>query len=309
MVNKMDSLEKKIQILANVDSSATITGLAARLYLSQPYVSRLLKGMEAEYGLQLVDRGEKPIRLTDAGRVVLSDLRRVQNAQIQLRQNVANLQRISNHELTIVINSSLCEADVLGLVTALIDHFPQIKFNFIVNGIKPREFDLLNKNIDILVGPKWNNQLLDVKFVTLNRLALLIPPTCALYHADRRICPFTENNLAILNDINYIETNDNAYLQDRVNRFLADNGIHIHRLATVSSIRLATKLAVRKQATTITTDKIVQHALTGWTDYNLMFFPKSALNLEVAISVRHDADQEVKMVYTYLYEQLSELSK
>ena len=303
----MNSLEKKIQILENINTSETITKLAAKLYLSQPYVSRLLKEMETEYGLTLVDRQDKPISLTNAGRIVLNDLRQIQNAQIQMNQNLANLQRISSHEITIVLNSSICEADIVDLTTDLIDHFPEIKFNFIINGIKPREVDLINKNIDILIGPKWNNQLFDIKFVELNQLALLIPPSCSLYQPGRLYCPFSENNLTVLNNINYVEANDNAYLQKRVNHFLADNCIRINKLATVSSIRLATKLAIREKATTITTDKIVQHALGERGDYNLMLFPKSALNLEVAISMRHDATEEVQVAYNYLYEQLRKL--
>lgn len=71
----MNSLEKKIQILENVNTSETITKLAAKLYLSQPYVSRLLKEMETEYGLILVDRQDKPISLTNAGRIVLNDFK------------------------------------------------------------------------------------------------------------------------------------------------------------------------------------------------------------------------------------------
>lgn len=225
-----------------------------------------------------------------------------------MNQNLINLQRISNHEVTIVLNSSICEADIVDLTAKLINYFPQINFNFVINGMKPRETDLINKNIDILVGPKWNNQLFDINFIELNQLALLIPPSCSIYRPGARYCPFSENNLTILNNMNYVEANDNAYLQKRVNQFLVDNYIHINKLATVSSIRLATKLAVKENATTVTTYKIVQHALGNNGAYNLMLFPKSALNLEVAISVRHDASNEVRSVYNYLYKQLRKLS-
>lgn len=304
----INSLAKKLQILENVNGSETITNLAAKLYLSQPYVSRLIKEMETEYGVTLVDRREKPINLTNAGMIVLNDLRSIQNAQIQMNQNLANLQRISSHQVTIVLNSSICETDIVDLTTSLINHFSQIKFTFVINGMKPRETDLLNKDIDILVGPKWNNPDFEIRFVELNQLALLIPSSCSLYRPGRLYCPFSENNLTILNDINYIATNDNAYLQQRVNHFLAENGIRINELATVSSIRLATKLAVKEKATTITTYKIAQHALGDAGEYNLMLFPKSALNLEVAISMRRDASKEVRMIYDYLYDQLRKLS-
>ena len=307
MVNKMDSLEKKIQILANVDSSATITALAARLYLSQPYVSRLLKEMEGEYGVALVARTTKPIHLTHAGAVVLNDLRQIQNARAQMHQNLRNLQRRNDHEVTVVLNSTICESDVVNLSAGLIQRFPQARFNLVINGRPPQETDLVDKNIDILVGPKWNNQLFSIRPLQLNQLALLIPATSPLYRPGRRYCPFSEDHLTLLNNTSYVETNDNFFLQRRVNRFLADNGIHVNRLTTVSSTRLATKITIQEGVTTITTCKIAQHALGDRPDYNLMRFPKTALNLEIAISMRRDASPTVRAAADYLYQRLKRI--
>ncbi len=303
----MTCLEKKINILDNVNSSQTITELANKLYLSQPYISRLLKDMEKEYDVSLVNRDERPISLTDAGVVVLNDLKQIQSDQVQMNKNLARLKQARNHEITIVLNSSFCEEDTVAVSTGLIKNFPNLKFNFTLNGMPPQESDLINKNIDILVGPKWNNQLLDIKFLQIKRLALLIPASCSLYQADRLYCPFSENNLTVMNNINYVEANDNLFLQQRVNRFLTDNGIHINKLAKVSSTRLAAKVAVREGATTITTDKMAQHVLGERADYNLMLFPQSALNLEVAISMRRDASREIKEVFDYLYNRLKEV--
>ena len=303
----MTCLEKKIEILANVNSSQTITELASKLYLSQPYVSRLLKDMEKEYGILLVNRLDRPISLTEAGMMVLNDLKQIYNDQEQMNKNLAQLQRIRNHEVTVMLNSSFCEEDIISVSTGLINNFSDLKFNLTINGMRPQESDLINRNIDILVGPKWNNQLLNIKFLQVNRLALLIPASCTLYHPGRLYCEFSENNLTVLNNINYVETNDNFFLQQRVNHFLAENGIHINKIAKVSSTRLAAKMAMEEKATTITTEKMAKHVLGKRADYNLMVFPRSALNLEVAISMRRDASTEVREVFDYLYEHLKDI--
>lgn len=45
----MNNLRREIQILEGAQYTATLTTLAEKLYLSQPYISRLIKKMEDNY--------------------------------------------------------------------------------------------------------------------------------------------------------------------------------------------------------------------------------------------------------------------
>src|SRR6187401_1422846 len=48
-----------------------------RLHVSQPSLSRQIRDLEEEMGVQLLERTPKSVRLTDAGRVFLDDARAI----------------------------------------------------------------------------------------------------------------------------------------------------------------------------------------------------------------------------------------
>ena len=48
---------------------------AARLHVAQPAVSQTIRALESELGLELFDRGNRTVALTDAGRVLLDEAR------------------------------------------------------------------------------------------------------------------------------------------------------------------------------------------------------------------------------------------
>src|ERR1700724_4084899 len=56
--------------MENVSRAAT-----QRLYVSQPSLSRQIRDLEDEMGVQLLERTAKSVRLTEAGRAFLSDAR------------------------------------------------------------------------------------------------------------------------------------------------------------------------------------------------------------------------------------------
>src|SRR5882757_1370217 len=83
-----------------VAEEQNVTRAAARLHVSQPPLSRQIRDLEEDLGVALFHHGAKAVRLTEAGRVFLSEARAVlQRADeaVQMAKAVAGGQRGEIH--------------------------------------------------------------------------------------------------------------------------------------------------------------------------------------------------------------------
>ena len=65
-----------------------VTRAAVRLHVSQPTLSRQIRDLEDQLGIALFDRGAKAVRLTEAGRVFLTEARIVLEREGNHRRQV-----------------------------------------------------------------------------------------------------------------------------------------------------------------------------------------------------------------------------
>jgi DNA-binding transcriptional LysR family regulator len=68
---------RHLRYFVAVAEEQNVTQAAKRLHLSQPPLSRQIRDLETEVGLALFERGANLIRLTEAGRIFLSEARAV----------------------------------------------------------------------------------------------------------------------------------------------------------------------------------------------------------------------------------------
>lgn len=91
----MNKLQTKSYLEA-VTRFGNISNAAKHLYVSQPYLSKVIKELENEVGVELINRESNPLTLTYAGERYLAYLDEMEMIQQKMEyelQEIANLEK------------------------------------------------------------------------------------------------------------------------------------------------------------------------------------------------------------------------
>ena len=88
--------EQTYTYLKTVINNGSITEAANKLYITQPALSQFIKRIEEKAGIELFERDFHPLRLTEAGKVFMQSLEKIEiikNKTIDIIQEMNNLER------------------------------------------------------------------------------------------------------------------------------------------------------------------------------------------------------------------------
>ena len=95
-----------LRLFRTVAEEGSFSRAAQKLLRTQPAVSLALKRLEADLGVQLIDRSSRTLVLTDAGRLTLDYAKRFDGLESQLRRALTELRGLNLGKLTIGANES-----------------------------------------------------------------------------------------------------------------------------------------------------------------------------------------------------------
>jgi DNA-binding transcriptional LysR family regulator len=116
----------QLRVLATVAESGSFSAAARRLNRAQSVVSYAMANLEAQLGLELFERGHRRPVLTEAGRAVLSDARRIARMVDELRARASGLTAGLEAEIGLAVDVMFPTARLVALLEAFAKTFPTV---------------------------------------------------------------------------------------------------------------------------------------------------------------------------------------
>lgn len=138
-----------LQLYIAVVEEGSFTKAAERCFVTQPYLSQLVKQLEKEYDVQLLNRSTRTLSVTDAGKVVYEQARKIVHCMEQTKVLLEQVKDVHRGEVTIAIPPLVGTIVLPQLSKHFRERYPNVKMNLIELGAKKIPDLIKNEDADI----------------------------------------------------------------------------------------------------------------------------------------------------------------
>lgn len=168
---------------------------AAKLFISQPPLSRQIRELENELGVLLFTRKEKRVYLTDAGKYFKAEVDAIFSRLEESKGIVREIHNSESGELKIGYISSVYQSHLADVLIAMRDVFPYIKTNLFeiptLTQIKALEQGSLD--VGIIRGPVQSAQL-KVKTLFFDPFVVVVPVMKGTYKRQEKLAAYLKTS-------------------------------------------------------------------------------------------------------------------
>jgi len=171
------------------------TKAATKLFISQPPLSRQIKELEEELGVQLFARDNKRVALTDAGKYFKKEVDAIFSRLEESKSIVRQIHLSVSGELKIGYISSVYQSDLAEILKAMREAFPYIKTGLYemptISQIEALEQGKLD--VGILRAPVHSEKLA-VKTLFFDPFVVVIPFSVQKFNTNKELAEFLKNS-------------------------------------------------------------------------------------------------------------------
>jgi DNA-binding transcriptional LysR family regulator len=170
----------ELQVFLMVAKEGSFSRAAERLFRTQPAISLTIRKLEDDLGQPLFVRGARPVRMTDAGTLLLEYAERLINLRDEVKKGLAELEGLKRGELSLGVNESSIHALLPALAEFRVAHPGiQIRVHRMFSRDIPHE--VLNYRLDLgAVSFVPRDPQLEATEILEDELTLVVPPKHAL---------------------------------------------------------------------------------------------------------------------------------
>ena len=176
----------QLRIFYTVASAGSFSKASEELFISQPAVSVQVKSLEEFFGIPLIDRSGRALRLTDAGRVVFDHAQRLFNTSEAMVAAVEELKGLQAGRLTIASSTTPGDYLLPELIGQFKGHYPQVEVALHITNTPGIVRRLLQHETDLgFVGDPLDHDELKVLPFRRDEIVVFARPSHRLARAAR----------------------------------------------------------------------------------------------------------------------------
>ncbi|MCL1632590.1 LysR family transcriptional regulator [Sporolactobacillus sp. CPB3-1] len=127
---------KHLHYFLEVAIRKSFTKAAHHLYVTQPTISKMVRDIEDELGMVLLDRTGKEIELTDAGKIVFEQAQKIVQSFGHLSDELSDLMHAKKGKLTVGLSPMIGIQFFPGILSRFHKEFPGIDLHIAEYGAK-----------------------------------------------------------------------------------------------------------------------------------------------------------------------------
>lgn len=202
--------EKDYEIILSLYDLKNMTKTSKKLFITQPALTKRIKKIEKDLGIQLLIRSKQGVIFTPEGETIVPYIKTMANTLKQMRQHIDSNQGIIGGSLSIGVSLNYSHYRLPETLKNYMQSFPNVDVSIITDQSKNLYNMLENDEISIAVlrgEYKWNQGLIH----------LCKEPMCL-------VCS-TENSKRPLDSYPYIGRHTDSILHGKIQTWLLENGL------------------------------------------------------------------------------------
>ncbi|MBF0713629.1 LysR family transcriptional regulator [Gemella sp. GH3] len=277
----------KLSYINTILKQQNLTKAAKKLYISQPYLSKIIKNIEEELGVQIFYKNKNIIKLTFAGERYIHYLKQINKIENKLYNEISLIKTNKKGKVKLGINSALATAFLYKVIPEFNKNNPDVIIELIEKNQNISEYMLIENDLDLVIGMSpIANKNLSYNTLYSEKLYLFIPKKHHLYNPKVKNISKFNKPLYILNNEPIVTTPEKYGIGHTLKIFFEKNNIELNTAITTSTVPTAVNLAKSGIGMTFIPETIVDDYINE--ECNIYYFNKSDIKAEYVAIYRKD---------------------
>ncbi|MBP5212174.1 MAG: LysR family transcriptional regulator, partial [Pyramidobacter sp.] len=142
-------MQNELRYIDMVYQKGSFSKAARALYVTQPALSIAIQKIENEIGMPLFDRSQKPLRLTEAGRIYIEKIRQMERLENELHNQLLDLTSMLSGSVRIGATSYIISCVLPPVLNRFRELHPGVRLEIAEAGSYELKEMLRDQRIDI----------------------------------------------------------------------------------------------------------------------------------------------------------------